>query len=325
VALRGRCAPGHRLDYQVLSLACTSRAVKAPPWGLRIDISIGGQIWAMQGWPPEQTFDQILAVDTVNEHIIFTPFARPDQQTVFDAAADTVTMQTLDGQPVQTLSPARAGFKGMLRKSGWDAAYLGYLLDYPCWNYFVTPFLFTYPGVAAREIESWPLHGCSQTASAPIQFINGGTSATGPSVGQGAVSRRGSLARHGPVESRDKSGSTGFQAAPRVCTKQSVAGPTCHRTDTGHTVAERMFRRDPPAMLHVPLRALLYADADGATKFALDQPSLLLASYDNPDIAAVGLELDGLITKLINLLGGQVPSQLAAEKPPANTTIVTRL
>jgi hypothetical protein len=29
VALRGRCAPGRRPDYQGFSLACTSRAVKA--------------------------------------------------------------------------------------------------------------------------------------------------------------------------------------------------------------------------------------------------------------------------------------------------------
>jgi hypothetical protein len=80
-----------------------------------------------------------------------------------------------------------------------------------------------------------------------------------------------------------------------------------------HTIAERMFRHDPSVMLHAPLRTLLYADADGDTKFAVDQPSLLFNSYDNPDIAAVGLELDGLITQLINLLGGEVPSQLAAD------------
>ncbi|MCW2664425.1 MAG: hypothetical protein JWP83_5577 [Mycobacterium sp.] len=80
-----------------------------------------------------------------------------------------------------------------------------------------------------------------------------------------------------------------------------------------HTIAERMFRHDPSVMLHAPLRTLLYADANGDTKFAVDQPSLLFDSYDNPDIAAVGLELDGLITKLIDLLGGEVPSQLAAQ------------
>ena len=77
-----------------------------------------------------------------------------------------------------------------------------------------------------------------------------------------------------------------------------------------HTIAERMFRHDPSVMLHAPLRTLLYADADGDTKFAVDQPSLLFNSYDNPDIAAVGLELDALLAQLIKLLGGDVPAHL---------------
>lgn len=122
---------------------------------LRIDITIGGPIWAMKGWPPEQTFHQILTVDTTSEHITFTPFTRADRQMVFDAATDTVTMQSLDGNPVETLSPARAAFHGMLRNSAWDATHLGYFLGYACWNYFVTPFVFTYPGVVATEIEPW--------------------------------------------------------------------------------------------------------------------------------------------------------------------------
>jgi uncharacterized protein (DUF302 family) len=42
-----------------------------------------------------------------------------------------------------------------------------------------------------------------------------------------------------------------------------------------HVIAERMFRHDPSAMLHAPLRTLLYADPDGDTKLAVDQPSLL--------------------------------------------------
>lgn len=123
--------------------------------GLRIDISIGGPIWASKGWPPDETFDQVLTLDTVKEHIAFRPFTRPDQQMVFDAAADSVTMQTLGGEVVATLAPARAAFKGMLRNSPWDALHLGYFLGYACWNYFTTPFLFTYPGVLAREIEPW--------------------------------------------------------------------------------------------------------------------------------------------------------------------------
>jgi hypothetical protein len=123
--------------------------------GLKIDISIGGPIWAIKGWPPGKTFDQVLTLDTAAEYIVFTPFTRPDQKMVFDGVADRVTMQTLDGEPVQTLTQPRAAFKGMLRGSAWDALHLGYFLGYACWNYFTTPFLFAYPGVQAREAEPW--------------------------------------------------------------------------------------------------------------------------------------------------------------------------
>ncbi|MFI1292869.1 DUF302 domain-containing protein [Streptomyces sp. NPDC020792] len=77
-----------------------------------------------------------------------------------------------------------------------------------------------------------------------------------------------------------------------------------------HTIAERMFRHDPSIMVHAPLRTLLYADPDGDTKLAVDQPSLLFASYGNPRIADVGRELDALLAGLITLLGGDAPPQL---------------
>src|SRR5246127_4958972 len=77
-----------------------------------------------------------------------------------------------------------------------------------------------------------------------------------------------------------------------------------------HTIAERMFRHDPSVMLHAPLRTLLYADPDGDTKLAVDQPSLLFSSYGNSQIAAVGHELDDLLADLIALLGGDAPAQL---------------
>lgn len=101
------------------------------------------------------SFDQVLTIDTTREHIVFTPFTRPEWQMIFDGATDSVTVQTLDGEPVDTLAPARAAFKGMLRNTDWDAPHLGYFLGYARWNYFTSPFLFTYPGVQAREIESW--------------------------------------------------------------------------------------------------------------------------------------------------------------------------
>jgi hypothetical protein len=77
-----------------------------------------------------------------------------------------------------------------------------------------------------------------------------------------------------------------------------------------HTIAERMLRHEPSVMLHAPLRTPLYADANGDTRFAVDQPSLLFASYDNPGIAAVGQELDALLVGLFELLDGELPGEL---------------
>src|SRR5271169_3677427 len=77
-----------------------------------------------------------------------------------------------------------------------------------------------------------------------------------------------------------------------------------------HTIAERMFRHVPWVMLPAPLPTVLYADPDGDTKLAVDQPSLLFNSYHKPEIAAVGRELDGLLAGLIELLGGKIPHQL---------------
>ena len=77
-----------------------------------------------------------------------------------------------------------------------------------------------------------------------------------------------------------------------------------------HTIAERAFREDASAVLHAPLPSLIYADPDGDTKLAVDQPSLLFDSYGNPQIAEVGRELDARLAQLITLLGGDVPPQL---------------
>jgi hypothetical protein len=79
-----------------------------------------------------------------------------------------------------------------------------------------------------------------------------------------------------------------------------------------HTIAERMFRHDPAAMLHAPLRTVIYADTEGNTRFAVDQPSTLFASYGNPAIAEVSRELDRLIANLLTTLGAPVPGELTA-------------
>ncbi|MER8186015.1 hypothetical protein [Kitasatospora sp. NPDC094015] len=129
--------------------------------GLEVDLSVNGPVWGMKGWPKGTSFDQVASVDTARQHIVFTPFTRPDWRMTFDGPSDSVTVQTLDGETVATLSPARAAFKGMLRSTPWDAPHLGYFLGYAIWNYCTTPFVFGFPGVRAHEIEPW--HEAGQT------------------------------------------------------------------------------------------------------------------------------------------------------------------
>jgi hypothetical protein len=46
----------------------------------------------------------------------------------------------------------------------------------------------------------------------------------------------------------------------------------------------------------------------------VDQPSLLFDSYDKPEIADVGRELDGLLAGLITSLGGDVTAFVDADR-----------
>jgi hypothetical protein len=68
--------------------------------GSTVDLSVGGPIWAMKGWPAGATFDQTITLNTVDEQIEFSPFTRPDWRMTFDADTDTVALRTLDGHAV---------------------------------------------------------------------------------------------------------------------------------------------------------------------------------------------------------------------------------
>ncbi|MGP4016249.1 DUF302 domain-containing protein [Saccharopolyspora sp. 5N708] len=79
-----------------------------------------------------------------------------------------------------------------------------------------------------------------------------------------------------------------------------------------HTIAERMYRHDPAVMLYAPLRTTIHQDRHGVTWFSIDQPSTRFASFDVPDIAAIGLELDRKVANLLRVLDVPVPPALSA-------------
>jgi hypothetical protein len=80
-------------------------------------------------------------------------------------------------------------------------------------------------------------------------------------------------------------------------------------------IVERMFRHDPGVMLYAPLRTAIYQDADGRTHLSIDQPSTRFASFGDPRIAAVGLELDTELAELLRLMSLPVPAELERDAP----------
>ncbi|MEU8383328.1 DUF302 domain-containing protein [Streptosporangium sp. NPDC048865] len=77
-----------------------------------------------------------------------------------------------------------------------------------------------------------------------------------------------------------------------------------------HTIAQRMFRHDPAVMLYAPLRTVIYEDAQGVTRFAVDQPGTRFVGFGDPAVTEVGLELDRELAALLDHLGAPVPAEL---------------
>ncbi|MEU5382045.1 DUF302 domain-containing protein [Streptomyces sp. NPDC005968] len=80
-----------------------------------------------------------------------------------------------------------------------------------------------------------------------------------------------------------------------------------------HTIAQRMFHYNPAVMLSAPLRTVICQDASGIVTLQVDQPSSRFGSYNDPEIAAVGRELDSKLAALLKALGAAVPPQLYGE------------
>lgn len=129
-------------------------AVKA----LRVRLSLGGPFWGAKGWP-DLLINETIDLDTQREHLVYTPYTAPNRRSVFDVAPEQVTIQTTDGTIVEQCIGPRTSFAGYDLSTPWDAVQVAYFSSYALWNYLTTPFLFTYPGVEACEIESWQEEG----------------------------------------------------------------------------------------------------------------------------------------------------------------------
>ena len=121
----------------------------------------------------------------------------------------------------------------------------------------------------------------------------------------------------GIVPATDLSGRHGFVLYWRadmtaLMTEEGELRPCTGYLMGNDAIAEKIYRQDPAVMLYAPLRTLIYIDNDDRTRFAVDQPSTVFASFADPAIAELGLHLDGQLAQLLDALGVEARPVLGA-------------
>ncbi|WP_348789030.1 hypothetical protein [Leifsonia sp. NPDC080035] len=77
-----------------------------------------------------------------------------------------------------------------------------------------------------------------------------------------------------------------------------------------YLTAARMFRHDPGALLHTPMRLVLHARGPARTVLTVEQPSSALVGFGSNKITQAGYELDRMLGDLLEDIGLPRPSSL---------------
>jgi hypothetical protein len=119
-------------------------------------MSLGGPFWALRGWP-EVYVDQSVVLDPHREHIEFSPFTGVGRTSVLSVGPEHVGIKDSGGRIIEERANPRATFPLPFDPltTPWDALQVAYFTSAAVWNYLTAPFVFTLPGVEAREISNW--------------------------------------------------------------------------------------------------------------------------------------------------------------------------
>lgn len=142
---------------RVLEAAGGTRLWSEVTW-VRADVSISGPFWAVKGWPGGLEHVTV-EIDPREQHSTLTPFTDPELRSVFRVAPERLSIETVNGGPVEHRDQPRRSFAGFTPATVWDRIQLAYFVNYALWNYLAAPFLLTYPGVHTQEIEPWQVGG----------------------------------------------------------------------------------------------------------------------------------------------------------------------
>lgn len=123
---------------------------------LTAHLSAGGPFWAARGWP-DILADATVTLDTHRERITFTPFSGAQRRSTFSVEPERIVISTGNGDLVEERTQPRQSFPTEFDplSTRWDAVQVAYFTSCAMWNYLTAPFVFTFPGVEAREIDAW--------------------------------------------------------------------------------------------------------------------------------------------------------------------------
>jgi hypothetical protein len=118
---------------------------------LEAKVTLTGLLWRIKG-RPDRLRGVVMRADTKRPALTISPFPAPGQSGRF--TPECVWIDDDAGNVVSELNQPRASFKGHVLTTTWTELQELYFAAYAFWNYFTTPFLLTYPGVQAEEVET---------------------------------------------------------------------------------------------------------------------------------------------------------------------------
>jgi hypothetical protein len=143
------------LEHVLAARGGTDRWADISTISTRIDY--GGPFWEFKGHADFVGVDAVEA--NIHEQHIRLVQESTGRVTVFDKKTDRVTVTDRDGQLIEALDSPRTTFDGFTMDNKWSIAQMAYFRGYATWHYLVEPYIFTYPGVEAHEVESWVENG----------------------------------------------------------------------------------------------------------------------------------------------------------------------
>ena len=134
---------------------------------LILDVRIGGRLFAMK-WTSPRTRAITVTVDTRRVHATLQPFPREGFSGDFDETS--VSIRTADGRVTSRREIARDPQGAVRRTLRWDDLDVLYFLGYALWNYSVTPFVFTWPGLECTQGADWSERGQERWRTLHVRF-----------------------------------------------------------------------------------------------------------------------------------------------------------